>query len=278
MTTERFGEVTWVANLHLLFTELPLLERFAAARAEGFESVEIWWPFDGQPQPSEADVDRLVSAIDASGVHLLAMNLYAGAMADGDRGVVSHPGQAEEFRASVEVGMGIGQHCGTRLFNVPYGRRLDGLSAHAQSEAAVTGLSVAARAAADMDATILVEPLSGFADYPILTVPAAIEVIQAVRETAGLENIGLLFDQYHLGTNQRSIEEELEVGWPHLRHVQVAEVGDRGEPRPGSGGVRDFVSELVDRGYAGAVGLEYRPSTSTVASLAVWRETFGLPA
>ena len=33
-------------NCSILFTELPLLKRPAAARAAGFEAVEFWWPFD----------------------------------------------------------------------------------------------------------------------------------------------------------------------------------------------------------------------------------------
>ena len=34
-------------NLSILFTELPLLERPAAAAAAGFDAVEMWWPFAG---------------------------------------------------------------------------------------------------------------------------------------------------------------------------------------------------------------------------------------
>ena len=32
-------------NCSILFTELPLLKRPAAARAAGFDAVEFWWPF-----------------------------------------------------------------------------------------------------------------------------------------------------------------------------------------------------------------------------------------
>ena len=31
-------------NLSILFTELPLLERPAAAKQAGFDAVEFWWP------------------------------------------------------------------------------------------------------------------------------------------------------------------------------------------------------------------------------------------
>jgi|TARA_B110000977_G_scaffold200099_1_gene289457 hydroxypyruvate isomerase len=34
------------ANLTMLFAELPFLERFAAARATGFDAVEVLFPYD----------------------------------------------------------------------------------------------------------------------------------------------------------------------------------------------------------------------------------------
>ncbi|GAA3213135.1 hypothetical protein GCM10020256_13110 [Streptomyces thermocoprophilus] len=38
-------------NLSILFTELPLLERPAAAAAAGFTAVELWWPWIDTPPP-----------------------------------------------------------------------------------------------------------------------------------------------------------------------------------------------------------------------------------
>ncbi|GFN08239.1 hypothetical protein Smic_67950 [Streptomyces microflavus] len=38
-------------NLSILFTELPLLERPAAAAAAGFTAVELWWPWIETPPP-----------------------------------------------------------------------------------------------------------------------------------------------------------------------------------------------------------------------------------
>jgi hydroxypyruvate isomerase len=35
----------YLANCSMLFTELPLLRRPAAAKGAGFEAIEFWWPF-----------------------------------------------------------------------------------------------------------------------------------------------------------------------------------------------------------------------------------------
>ena len=48
-------------NCSILFTELPLLQRPAAAKAAGFDAVEFWWPFS-VAVPSDAEVDEFVRA------------------------------------------------------------------------------------------------------------------------------------------------------------------------------------------------------------------------
>ena len=72
-------------NCSLLFTELPLLERPAAARRAGFSAVEFWWPFV-EAAPPDRQVDAFVSAVSDAGVQLTGLNFFAGDMAGGDRG------------------------------------------------------------------------------------------------------------------------------------------------------------------------------------------------
>lgn len=268
--------VRWVANLHLLFTEAPLLQRPALARTEGFEEVELWWPFDGQPRPSSTQVDDLIGAITDAGVRLTAMNLYAGTMASGDRGVVSRPGQARDFTDSLAVASEVGARLGTRLFNVPYGRRTADLTSERQDEVALAGLSAAVDALEGVDGTILVEPLSGFPDYPIRSSREALDVVHAVRQGTGSARVGMLLDQYHLVANGEDPRADLDYAVPDVRHVQVADVPGRGEPGAGEADLPGFVDALMSQGYAGAVALEYTPTTTTTQSLATWRKTFGL--
>ena len=83
--------MTYTVNCSILLTDLPLLERPAAAKAAGFDAVEFWWPFETSV-PSDAEVTEFENAITDAGVQLTGLNFNAGDMPAGDRGLV--PGRA----------------------------------------------------------------------------------------------------------------------------------------------------------------------------------------
>src|SRR5919106_282082 len=133
-------------NCSILFTELPLLERPAAAKQAGFEAVEFWWPF-AEAVPGDADVDAFVRAVEEAGVQLVGLNFAAGDMAGGDRGLVSWPNRSQELRDNIDVTVGIGERLGCRAFNALYGNRVDGVDPQEQDDLAVENLALAGRAA-----------------------------------------------------------------------------------------------------------------------------------
>lgn len=268
--------IGWVANLSLLFTELPLLERPAAAAAEGFEEVELWWPWDGDPRPAGHDVEALVERILDAGVRLTAMNLFAGRMAGEDRGVASHPGRVPDFHAGVDLAVSLSGRLGTRLFNAPVGRRLTGASSQAQDRTMVDNLRYAAHAASAVGGTILIEPMSGMPDYPVRSTAEALDLLERVREDAPEDGIGLLLDHYHLTTVGADPVSDLRLAGPDLRHVQLADAPGRGEPGSGTSDLVGFVQALLDSGYTGPVALELTPTTTTARALASWRGAFGV--
>ena len=135
--------VRYSVNCSILFTELPLLERPAAAHAAGFEAVEFWWPF-ASAAPADAEVEAFARAIEDAGVDLTALNLAAGDMAGGDRGLISWPGRENEVRDSIDIAAALGKRLGTVAFNALYGNRLDGVDPRDQDDVAVQNLGRAA--------------------------------------------------------------------------------------------------------------------------------------
>ncbi len=245
-------------NCSLLFTELPLLERPAAARQAGFGAVEFWWPFV-EAVPPDRQVDAFVAAIEDAGVQLTGLNFFAGDMPGGDRGLVSWPKRAGEFRDNVDVVVGIGSRLGTLGFNALYGNRLDDVAAEEQDELAVENLALAARAAARIGATVLLEPVSGAERYPLKTAADALAVI----DRTGVPGLGLLADLYHLAVNGDDVERVIAEHTSRIAHVQIADAPGRGEPGSGTLPLDQQLTALEANGYMGLVGLEYKPSTTT---------------
>jgi hydroxypyruvate isomerase len=254
-------------NCSILFTELPLLERPAAARAAGFDGVELWWPF-AEAVPADADVEAFVRSIEDAGVQLAGLNFFAGDMPGGDRGLVSWPARSEEFRDNVEVTVGIGERLGCRAFNALYGNRVEGADPAAQDELAAGNLAIAGRAAARIGGTVLVEPVSGAPRYPLLTAADAVAVIDRVADRAGVRNLGFLCDLYHLATNGDDLDQAIATYGDRVAHVQIADAPGRHEPGTGALDLDRYLGKLAAAGYRGWVGLEYQPSGASADSFA----------
>jgi hydroxypyruvate isomerase len=254
-------------NCSILFTELPLLERPAAAKEAGFDGVEFWWPF-AVAVPSDSVVDRFIRAVTDAGVQLVGLNFFAGDMPGGDRGLVSWPARSGEFRDNVEVTIGIGERLGCRAFNALYGNRVQDADPAAQDDLATENLAIAGRAAARIGGTVLVEPVSGAPRYPLLTAADAVGVIDRVAAEAGVGNLGFLCDLYHLATNGDDLDQAIATYGDRVAHVQIADAPGRHEPGTGTLDLDRYLGQLVAAGYDGWVGLEYQPSGASADSFA----------
>ncbi len=253
--------MTYDVNLSILFTELPLLDRPAAAAKAGFDAVEFWWPF-ATPTPVDADVEEFVTAIQDAGVRLVGLNLFAGDMPAGDRGVLSIPDRGAEFRANVPVAVDIAAQLGCRALNALYGNRVDGVEPSEQDALAAENLAFAAQAAAAIGALVLVEPISGAPHYPLLTAADALAVI----DRAGEPNLRLLADLYHLTVNGEDLDAVITAHTGRIGHVQIADAPGRHEPGTGSLDIHAHLAQLAANGYAGHIGLEYKPSGASADS------------
>jgi hydroxypyruvate isomerase len=255
----------YTVNCSILFTELPLLDRPAAAQAAGFGAVEFWWPFPAAV-PADRDADAFVTAVRDAGVRLTGLNFFAGDMAGGDRGLVSWPDRSGEFRDNIDVTLGVGEQLGCQAFNALYGNRIDGVHSDQQDELAAENLALAARAAARIGGTVLVEPVSGAPRYPLRTAADVLAVIDRVAPAAEPGRLALLADLYHLAVNGDDVDTVIAEHTARIAHVQIADDPGRHEPGTGLLPLDRELAELQANGYSGWVGLEYRPSGTTADS------------
>lgn len=248
--------MTYTVNCSILLTELPLLERPAAAKAAGFDAVEFWWPFPTST-PSAAEIQEFENAIISAGVQLTGLNFNAGDMPGGDRGLVSWPERSGEFRENLPVVVGIGKRLGCTSFNALYGNRVEGISPEEQDALAVDNLVLAAEAVAAIGGTILLEPVSGADRYPLKTAQDALDVIARVH-ARGASNIKLLADFYHLSVNGDDVDAVIETHAQDFGHIQIADAPGRGAPGSGNLPLTDWIDRSRTLGYQGPIGLEYK--------------------
>jgi hydroxypyruvate isomerase len=237
-------------NLSILFTELPMLERPAAAAAAGFDAVEMWWPFDG-PVPADAELDALAGAITDAGVQLVGLNFDAGHMPSGDRGLLSSKATSQRFRDNIEVTVSFAERLGCKVLNALYGNTTD----DTDPELALENLALAAKAAGGIGATVVVEALNSVENprYPITSSARAFQVIDQVPGTA------FLADFYHLAKMGEDVSALIRDHADRFGHVQIADVPGRGQPGTGALDYPSLLRQLADSPYEGFVGLEYKP-------------------
>ncbi len=246
----------WVVNCSIMFTGLPLLERPAAAKDAGFDAVS-----SGGRGPRSRPVGlpggRVLPGDRGRRLRLTGLNLYAGDMLAGERGVLSHPARVDEFRASLDVTVRIAERTGVRAFNALYGQRLGGVAASEQDRMAAQNLAHAARKVGEFGGTLLIEPLARGLNgaYPLETAAHAVAVVQHAR-SGGAANVEFLFDTFHLANNGEDLEKTAREYAEFIGHVQIADAPG-GPPRHGRHRLRRAVRGPGRDRLPGRTALEY---------------------
>ncbi|NEE38215.1 TIM barrel protein, partial [Streptomyces sp. SID7982] len=120
--------------------------------------------------------------------------------------------------------------------NALYGNRVEGVDPQVQDALALENLVLAARAADRVGAILLIETLNKPESplYPLVSAPAAIEVVDKVNAATGLGNAKFLLDLYHLSMNGEDLSQVIKAYAAKTGHVQIADNPGRGAPGTGS--------------------------------------------
>jgi hydroxypyruvate isomerase len=253
------------ANISMLFTELPFLDRIDAAADAGFMAVECQFPY---ATSAEAIAERL----EARGVAMNSINTPMGDPAMGEFGFAALPGRKYDFRAGFEQALAYGKRLGVSTIHCMSGVP----SPEARTLARQTfldNLHWAALMARVVGIDVVIEPLNS-RDRPGYFVSRSDGVANLLRDLDE-PNVKLLFDIYHIQIMEGDLLRRMEKHWPIIGHVQIASVPNRHEPDEGEIAFSAILSELTARGWNRFVGAEYNPRGATLDGLAWARPWLG---
>lgn len=244
----------FAANLTMLFTEVPFLERFARAAAAGFSAVEFLFPYPYA-------VGDLRGALDRHRLSLVLHNLPAGDWDAGERGIACLPGRQEEFRAGVDTAIRYATALGVPRLNCLVGKTPAGEDPARVHAALVDNVRYAANALDAAGLQLLVEAINPF-DIPGFHLTTTAQVL-ALLDEVGAPNVRVQYDIYHAQRTEGELAGTLSRHLARIGHVQLADNPGRHEPGTGEINFRFLFAHLDRIGYDGYIGCEYKPTGVT---------------
>ncbi len=256
----------FAANLSMMYTEYPFLDRFEAAAKDGFKAVEYLFPYDFSPE-------ELAARLKASGLQQVLFNAPPGGTdkasiaeawnSGAEKGTAAMPGREAEFQTGFLLAMQYADALGCPRVHVMAGRPGAAVPRELAQSTYVKNLKWAAEQAAKHGVKVLIEPINtrDMPNYFINRQDHAHEVVALVASP----HLQVQMDLYHLQIVEGDVAKKLRHYLPTgaVGHIQIAGVPDRHEPDSGElnigylMGVLDEVSaECVWQGW---VGCEYRP-------------------
>ena len=247
------------ANLTLLYNEHEFLERFGAASRAGFKGVEYLFPYD-------YDKHQLAELLNRHKLVQVLHNLPAGDWAKGERGIACHPNRVNEFQDSVEKAIDYATALDCRQVNCLAGLAPAGIAPERLHETFVANLRFAAPKFKAAGIKLLIEPINSIRDMPGFYLDHTQQALDIIGDV-GSDNLFVQYDIYHMQIMEGDLASTIEKNLAMIPHMQLADNPGRHEPGTGEINYPFLLAHLDRLGYPGHIGLEYKPSTTTLESL-----------
>ena len=256
----------FAANLSMMFTEVPFLDRFKAAADAGFRAVEFLFPYENAPS-------EIATRLRDNNLTQVLFNLAPGNWEKGERGMGILPGREEAFAASIENAIEYAKALNCAQVHVMAGIAPQGVAREKLNDTFIANLRVASTRLAKENIRALIEPINYYdiPGYFLNTQAQAREII----DTVGSDNLFLQQDLYHCQIMEGNLAQKIKDYRDIACHYQIAGTPGRHEPDVGEVNY-PFLFDLLDElGYQGFVGCEYRPKADTRAGLG-WAAKYGI--
>jgi len=250
--------IRFAANLTMLFTEFPFIERFEQASKAGFKAVEFLFPY-GIP------AEEIKAKLDQYHLKLVLHNLPAGHWDGGERGIACLPDRIEEFKTGVAEAIRYAGILGVDQLNCLAGKVPAGVDHSLLHQTFVSNLRYAAAELKKHHLKLLVEPINQY-DIPGFYLCSTQQAISILDEV-GADNLFLQYDIYHAQRMEGELANTITKYFHRIAHMQLADNPGRNEPGTGEINYPYLFSFLEKIGYTGWVGCEYKPASDTLSGL-----------
>lgn len=246
------------ANLSLLFTEVPLIERFAAAQQHGFSAVEIQFPY-------ALSSETLQKVLQNNGLHLVLFNVSADDLMQGGEGLACVPEKRAQFRAALEQAADYARVIKPEAINILAGRCFDNARLAEYEQTFKDNLRLAADAFAPLGIKTVFEAINTH-DMPASIIHSGEQMLAILAELKH-PNLFMQYDIYHASRMGSDSAQFIQQYADKIGHIQFADSPNRGQPDTGKLDFTQLFSVIEQSNYAGWTGAEYKPVGTTAESL-----------
>ncbi len=232
------------------------LERVARA---GYRHIEL---VDEFKQWSPEETHHILARMKTLGIGIDAMAGMA-------RGFVD-PAEADAFVAELKALIPVAKQLGCGQIILLSGKRLAGVSAEQQHQAAVETLTRAAPLLSESGIIGVIEPIDRI-ESPSIYLDGVTEAF-AITNAVNSPSVKVLYDIYHEQRGYGNLIEKLNANLAQVGLIHVADVPGRFEPGSGEIDYATIYRRLGQLKYRGMIAMEFYPSGDIVESLRKARE------
>ena len=251
-------------NLSMIFTEVPLVERFALAKKHGFQNIEIQFPY-------ELDIATIQQQLDEHQLRLCLINVPAGDLMQGGNGIAGIPGQEVAFAQAVELAIEYASALKVSSVNILAGKQPEDADLLPCLTTLAENLKFAAIRLSDNNIQPVFEMING-TDMPrflIQNIAQAQEMLEAVQIPA----LKMQYDCYHMAMMGEDVMHALKENIDWIGHIQFADCPGRHQPDTAQIEFADMFKWLDQSSYTGFIAAEYKPQSHSSQSFA-WKEKY----
>lgn len=255
------------ANLSLLFTEYPSIQRFEQAKQHGFNAVEIQFPY-------ELSIETLKQVLNDNQLKLVLFNIAADDLMYGGEGLAAVPEKQDLFKTALQQTLDYANVLKPVAINVLAGRCFNKTRYNDYLATFKQNLILAADAFAPLGIKTVFEAINTD-DMPEFIIHNTRQQLAILNEL-NHPNLFIQHDIYHATKMGENSAEFIKQHHDKIGHIQFADCPNRGQPNTGTIDFELLFKLITESNYNGWCGAEYKPIGHTEQSLLWFKQCIGM--